>query len=42
MREVRRGKFRLYLAFARLYLKKFLLECRGACLKVIGNLARQF
>jgi len=42
MREVRRGKFRLYLAFARFYLKKFLLECRGACLKVIGNLARQF
>jgi hypothetical protein len=34
IREVRRMKLRLYLTFARLYLQKFVLECRGATARV--------
>jgi hypothetical protein len=41
IREVRRMKLRLYLTFARLYLQKFVLECRSATARVRSDFLRQ-
>ena len=39
MREVRRMKLRLYFTFARLYLQKFMLECRSAAVGIRGQVS---